>query len=93
MRHTGTLLDAQIFRQPHLRLVHDFLQATEAGKGKLTDWNGTDLADRRVVQRRPAAFFMNQRQHSDASLVAQNGPTEPFHMFRTAQTMVAWNQV
>ena len=58
-----TTLDPQVFSEPHFGFFKDIFQAGETGEWKLTDWNGTDLADRRLVQRRTTAFFMDQHQH------------------------------
>jgi hypothetical protein len=59
-----TILDPQIFREPHFGFFKDLFQAGETGEWKLTDWNGTDFANRRLIQRGASAFFMDQDQHS-----------------------------
>ena len=64
-----TILDPQIFSESHFGFVEDIFQAGETGEWKLIDWNGTDLADRRLVQRRATAFFMDQHEHMRASIV------------------------
>ena len=64
--------NAQIFREPQLRFLEDIFQAAETGKGKLTDGHGADFADRRFLQRRAAAFFMDQNQHKCVLLSGSN---------------------
>ena len=59
----------------------------------MVDGDGADFADRRFVQGRPTAFFMNQRQHRCASWGFQDKPTKPFNLFITAQSMIALNQI
>ena len=71
----------------------NFFQAAEAGKGKPVDRDGADFSDRRFVQRRPTAFFMNQREHRCASWGFKDKPTKPFNLFMAAQSMIARNQL
>jgi len=54
-----TRLDSEFLRQADFRFVDDLLQAGETGKGEPVDGDGADFTDRRLVQRRPAALFMN----------------------------------
>jgi hypothetical protein len=61
-------LNAHIFREPHFGFLEDFFQAGKTGEWKLTDRNGADLANRRLVQRRATAFFMDQYEHPSSSL-------------------------
>ncbi len=84
-------LDSEFFRQPHFRFVVDFLKAAEASKGETIDGDGADFSDRRVVQRGPAAFFMNQCEHGCTSWGFKDKPTKPFNMLRAAETMIARN--
>jgi hypothetical protein len=51
--------DPQIFSESHFGFVDDLFQASETGEGKPVDGDRADFADRRFVQGRPAAFFMN----------------------------------
>jgi hypothetical protein len=88
-----TWLESEFFRQSDFRFVVNFLKATEAGKGKPVDGDGADFSDRRFVQCRPTAFFMNQRQHRCASWGVKDKPSNPFNLFRTAQSMIARNQM
>ena len=87
------LSDAQFFRQSDFRFIINFLKATEAGKGKLSDGNRADFADGRLVERRAAAFFVNECEHDGASGLPDDELVKPFHVLRTTQSMVAWNQI
>lgn len=87
------LLESQLFRQSHFRLIDDLLQAREAREGKSFDWNGADFADRRFVQSRPAAFSMDQRQHHATSPFFHHDSPEQFQMLRFAEPMVARHQI
>ena len=62
-------------------------------KGKPVDGDGADFADRRFVQGRPTAFFMNQHEHRSASWGFKDKPTKPFDLFMAAQSMIARNQI
>ena len=78
-------LDSEFFRQSDFRFVVNFLKATETGKGKPVDGYGTDFSDRRFVQGRPAAFFMDQRKHRCASWGFKDKPTKPFDVLELAR--------
>jgi len=88
-----TVSDAQIFRQPDFRFVVNFFKATETGKGKLVDGNRTDFTDERFIEGRAAACFVDEGEHDGASGLFDNELVKPFHVLRTAQAMVAWNQI
>ena len=85
--------DSQFFRQPDFRFIVNFLKATEAGKGKSVDRDRADFADGRLIERRAAAFFVNKCEHDGASGLSDDELVKPFHVLRTAQAMVAWNQI
>ena len=89
----ATFSDSQIFRQPDLRFVINFFKAAETVKGKPVDGNRTDFTDERLIERRAAAFFVNECEHDGASGLSDNELVKPFHVLRTAQAMVAWNQI
>ena len=93
VEHRPTFSDAQLFRQPNFRFVVDFLKATEAGKGKPVDGDRADFADGRLVERRTAAFFVNECEHDGVSGLFDDELVKPFHVPRTAQSMVAWSQI
>lgn len=60
----NSLLDAQLFGQPHFRFIYDFFQASEAGEGKAVHRKRTDFADGRIgFERRAATFLVNQSKH------------------------------
>jgi hypothetical protein len=65
------LLDAHVFRDPDFGFVQNVFEAGEAGKWKLTHRNRADFADRRLVQRRATAFFMDQYEHECSSMVIE----------------------
>jgi hypothetical protein len=85
--------DAKFFRQPDFRFVVNFFQAAEAVKGKPIDGYCTDFTDERFIEGRAAAFFVDESEHTGASGLFDNELMKPFHVLRTAQAMVAWNQV
>ena len=86
-------LDPEFFRQSDFRFVVNFLKAGEAGKREPVDGNGTNFTDRRLIERRAAAFFVNECEHDGASGLSDDELVKPFHVLRTAQAMVAWNQI
>jgi hypothetical protein len=85
--------DAKFFRQPDFRFVVNFFQAAEAGKGKPVDGNCTDFSHERLIEGRAAAFFVDEGEHDGVSGLFDNELVKPFHVLRTAQAMVAWNQI
>lgn len=58
-RHELSLLDPQLFRQPHFRLVDDLFEACKTGERETIDRNHTDFSDRRFFQRRTTTFLVN----------------------------------
>lgn len=94
MAFFNSLLDAQLFGQPQFRFVDDFFQASKAGEGKAVHRKRTDFADGRIgFERRAATFFVNQCQHRQPLDRFEHQLMQSFDMLRTAQSMVAWNQV
>jgi hypothetical protein len=85
--------DAQIFRQPDFRFVVNFFQTAEAVKRKPVDGDCTDFTDERLIERGAAAFFVDEGEHAGASGLFDHELMKPFHVLRTAQAMVAWNQI
>ena len=85
--------DSQLFRQPDFRLVVNFFKATEACKRKPVDGDCTDFTDKRIIEGRAAAFFVDEGEHDGTSALFDNELMKPFHVLRTAQAMVAWNQI
>jgi hypothetical protein len=65
-------LDAEIFGEPHFGFIEDVFQAGKTGEWKLTDRNRAHFADRRFIQRRTAAFFMDQDQHGHPTIVIES---------------------
>jgi len=88
-----TFSDSQLFRQPDFRLVVNFFKATEAGKGKPVDGGCTDFTDERLSEGRAAAFFVDEDEHDGASGLFDYELVKPFHVLRTAQAVVTWNQI
>jgi len=84
---------AQFLGEPDFRIIDNLFQAGETGKGETVDGDGADFADRRFVQGRPTAFFMNQHEHRCASWGFKDKPTKPFDLFMAAQSMIARNQI
>jgi len=72
----NSLLDTELFGQPHFGFVENVFEAGETGKGKPIDRKGAHFSDGRIgFQRRASTGFMNERQHDRASPLLDHQPT------------------